>query len=82
MIEAMAEGRVNKPMVAWCTGTCAQQFSSDVQFGHAGACAHADQETADAKNAAMRAAGILVPSSFDTLGEAIRYCTVLYCSTD
>ena len=73
MIDAIAAGKVTKPMVAWCTGTCAQQFSSDVQFGHAGACAHAEQETADAKNSAMRAAGIHVPSSFDSLGEAIRY---------
>ena len=79
MIEAIGAGKVTKPIVAWCTGTCAQQFSTDVQFGHAGACAHADQETADAKNSAMRTAGIYVPHSFDTLGEAIRYLSRHVC---
>jgi len=47
-------------------------FTSEVQFGHAGACAHSDIETAVAKNRALAAAGATVPNSFDTLGEVIR----------
>ena len=48
-------------------------FTSEVQFGHAGACANAEEETADAKNKALLQAGALVPDSFDTLGIIIGY---------
>ncbi|KAA0201678.1 hypothetical protein HAZT_HAZT005084, partial [Hyalella azteca] len=41
-------------------------------FGHAGACANADRETAVAKNAALAAAGARVPPSFDELGDVIQ----------
>ena len=47
-------------------------FGSDVQFGHAGASANADAETAIAKNKALRDAGFIVPDSFDGLSEAIK----------
>ena len=46
-------------------------FTTDVQFGHAGASAGAAAETATAKNAALAAAGARVPASFDELGEVI-----------
>ena len=48
--DALKSGRLFKPIVAWCIGTCAKLFTSEVQFGHAGACANAERETADAKN--------------------------------
>ena len=70
--EAIRSGEIKKPLVAWCIGTCATLFTSEVQFGHAGACANAAQETATAKNAALRDAGAHVPPSFDQLGELIR----------
>jgi len=70
--EAIKNGVITKPIVAWCIGTCADMFTTDVQFGHAGASAGAQEETASAKNAALAAAGAEVPSSFDELGEAIR----------
>ena len=50
--DAIKTGRLFKPIVAWCIGTCAKMFTSEVQFGHAGACANAERETADAKNKA------------------------------
>jgi len=53
-------------------GTCAAAFSYDVQFGHAGAQARGDMETAMAKNAAMKEAGIIVPSSFTEFGKQIQ----------
>ncbi|KAJ2451652.1 ATP citrate lyase subunit 1, partial [Coemansia sp. RSA 2337] len=65
--EAVRSGRITKPVVAWCIGTCAGLFATEVQFGHAGALANSDCETADAKNAAMRAAGIHVPETFEAL---------------
>ena len=64
---AVKDGRINKPVVAWCIGTCAKMFATEVQFGHAGACANSDLETADAKNAAMKAAGIIVPETFEDM---------------
>ncbi|CAG0914020.1 unnamed protein product [Notodromas monacha] len=69
--QALEEKRITKPIVAWCIGTCATMFTTDVQFGHAGASANAESETAVAKNKALAAAGALVPPSFDELGEVI-----------
>ncbi|XP_004859429.1 ATP-citrate synthase isoform X1 [Heterocephalus glaber] len=66
------EGRLTKPVVCWCIGTCATMFSSEVQFGHAGACANQASETAVAKNQALKEAGVFVPRSFDELGEIIQ----------
>ncbi|XP_036428027.1 ATP-citrate synthase isoform X2 [Colossoma macropomum] len=70
--EGVKEGRITKPVVCWCIGTCATMFSSEVQFGHAGACANQASETAVAKNQALREAGVFVPKSFDELGDVIR----------
>ncbi|WP_345985166.1 citrate/2-methylcitrate synthase [Sulfurimonas sp. HSL-1656] len=67
VIEAVKSGKITKPIIAWCIGTIAKHFSSGVQFGHAGASANADAETAAAKNAAMAEAGIYVPESFNDL---------------
>ena len=71
VIEAIKDGRITKPVVAWCIGTIAKHFSSGVQFGHAGASANADAETAIAKNKAMKEAGIYVPDSFNDLPKVI-----------
>ncbi|MGH0122000.1 UNVERIFIED_CONTAM: hypothetical protein FKN15_000541 [Acipenser sinensis] len=70
--QGIKEGRITKPMVSWCIGTCATMFSSEVQFGHAGACANQASETAVAKNQALGEAGAFVPKSFDELGDAIK----------
>lgn len=35
LVEALKEGKINKPVVAWVSGTCARLFKSEVQFGHA-----------------------------------------------
>lgn len=62
---------ITKPLIAWCIGTCAKIFPYDVQFGHAGACANAQKETADDKNKALKAAGAIVPPSFEHIGVTI-----------
>lgn len=72
IIEAIKAKRVKKPLVAWCIGTCASMFTSEVQFGHAGSCANAEAEQAVAKNEALRQAGAYVPNSFDDLGDTIK----------
>ncbi|GAB9462945.1 Atp-citrate synthase [Globisporangium polare] len=69
---AIQSGKITKPVVAWCIGTCAKIFPFEVQFGHAGACATGESETASAKNAALAAAGAIVPENFDQFGRAIR----------
>jgi len=71
VIEAVKSGKIKKPVIAWCIGTIAKHFSSGVQFGHAGASANAERETAEAKNKAMREAGIHVPDSFNDLPKVI-----------
>ena len=71
IINAIKDGRITKPIVAWCIGTCAKMFTSEVQFGHAGACANAEAETAGEKNKALTEAGCFVPPSFDELGHMI-----------
>lgn len=69
---ALKSKQITKPLVAWCIGTCAGMFTSEVQFGHAGSCAQSNQETATAKNDSLKAAGAFVPDSFDSLGEVIQ----------
>ena len=72
VVEALEKGLITKPLIAWCIGTIAKYFGGEVQFGHAGAKAGADRETADAKNRALREAGALVPDSFNDIPELIR----------
>jgi ATP-citrate lyase alpha-subunit len=72
VVDALEKRKLTKPLVAWCIGTCAKMFPMGVQFGHAGAKARTDLETADAKNEALKKAGAIVPESFDNLGEKIK----------
>ncbi|MBD3807544.1 MAG: ATP citrate synthase [Epsilonproteobacteria bacterium] len=71
VIDAVKSGKITKPIIGWCIGTIAKHYSSGVQFGHAGASANAERETADAKNKAMAEAGIYVPESFNDLPNKI-----------
>jgi len=71
VVEALKAGKITKPLVAWVTGTCAKVFTGEVQFGHAGAKSGAASESADAKAAALKEAGAIVPNSFDELGDVI-----------
>ncbi|HIC44427.1 MAG TPA: ATP citrate synthase [Sulfurimonas sp.] len=72
VIEAVKNGQIKKPIIAWCIGTIAKHFSTGVQFGHAGASANAEAETAESKNIAMAEAGIHVPASFNDLPATIQ----------
>ncbi len=71
IVDALKKKTIKKPLVMWVTGTCAKAFTTDVQFGHAGAKAGGDAETADAKNKALKKAGAIVPNSFDDYAEKI-----------
>ncbi|RJE17484.1 ATP-citrate synthase subunit 1 [Aspergillus sclerotialis] len=72
VIEAVKNGTITKPVVAWAIGTCASMFKTEVQFGHAGASANSDLETAISKNKAMREAGIHVPDSFEDMPQVLK----------
>ncbi len=70
--EAIKNKKITKPLVIWVTGTCSKAFKTEVQFGHAGAKAGCEVETADAKNTALKAAGAIVPNSYDDYDQAIK----------
>ncbi len=72
IIDMIKEGKLTKPIVMWVTGTCTELLPSGVQFGHAGAKADSKADTAKAKNAALKEAGVIVPDSFDDYGEKIK----------
>lgn len=72
VIDAVKSGKIKKPIIAWCIGTIAKYYDSGVQFGHAGASANAESETAEFKNRAMAEVGIHVPASFNDLPEKIK----------
>jgi ATP-citrate lyase alpha-subunit len=72
VIDAVKSGQITKPIIAWCIGTIAKYYDSGVQFGHAGASANAERETAEAKNKAMAEAGIHVPATFNDLPAKIK----------
>lgn len=69
---ALQNREITKPLVVWVAGTCAKAITTDIQFGHAGARAGTNLEGAEAKNAALRAAGAIVPDSFEEYAEKIR----------
>lgn len=71
IVAALKDGRITKPLCAWVTGTCAKMFPGEVQFGHAGAKSGSQEESAESKNAALRAAGANVPDSFEDFADVI-----------
>ncbi|EOD50943.1 Citrate synthase-like protein [Neofusicoccum parvum] len=71
VIEAVKSGVITKPIVAWAIGTVAGMLTTEVQFGHAGSFANSQLETANAKNSAMREAGIHVPDTFEDLPQTL-----------
>ncbi|MFH1276017.1 MAG: citrate/2-methylcitrate synthase [Candidatus Woesearchaeota archaeon] len=71
IIEAKKSGKLTKPIIMWVSGTCANIFPFEVQFGHAGAKAGSEKESAQEKNKALREAEIIVPESFEKFEETI-----------
>ncbi|MHA1978510.1 MAG: citrate/2-methylcitrate synthase [Candidatus Hodarchaeales archaeon] len=72
IVNAVKDGRLTKPLVMWCIGTAAALLPAGLQFGHAGAMAGSDLETAHAKNKALAEVGVIVPESYDDLGDKIK----------
>ncbi len=72
IVDAVRESTVKKPIVMWVTGISAKILPQGIQFGHAGAMADSEGETADAKNRALAGVGVIVPDSFDDFSDKIR----------
>lgn len=72
IVNAVKDGRITKPLVMWCIGTAAKLLPSGLQFGHAGAMAGSELETASAKNEALAKVGVIVPESYDDFGDKIK----------
>ncbi|KAB5585995.1 putative ATP-citrate synthase subunit 1 [Coniochaeta sp. 2T2.1] len=72
VIEAVKQGVITKPIVAWAIGTCASMFKTEVQFGHAGSFANSQLETAAMKNKMMKEAGFFVPNTFEDMPELLQ----------
>lgn len=70
--EAIKSGKIQKPVVAWVSGTVATLFPTEVQFGHAGAKSGGKGESAQDKNKALKDAGAFVPDSFNDFGKTIK----------
>ncbi|KAI1802747.1 citrate synthase [Daldinia bambusicola] len=71
VIDAVKQGIITKPIVAWAIGTCASMFKTEVQFGHAGSFANSQLETAAMKNKQMKEAGFYVPDTFEDLPQVL-----------
>ncbi|KAI1214478.1 citrate synthase [Annulohypoxylon truncatum] len=71
VIDAVKQGIITKPIVAWAIGTCASMFKTEVQFGHAGSFANSQLETAAMKNKSMKEAGFHVPDTFEDLPQVL-----------
>lgn len=70
--EMVRRWEVKKPVVVWVTGESADHLPKAMQFGHAGAKATTDRESARFKNAFCREAGCVVPESYADLPRVLR----------
>jgi succinyl-CoA synthetase alpha subunit len=72
IVKALKNGKIRKPLAIWVTGTAARILPQNLQFGHAGAMAGSDRETAEAKNKALREVGAFVPESYEDFDKVIK----------
>ncbi|MFH2105810.1 MAG: citrate/2-methylcitrate synthase [Candidatus Micrarchaeota archaeon] len=69
---AVKAKKITKPIVMWVAGTCANVFPGEVQFGHAGAKSGKQENSAAAKNKALKEAGVIVPNSYEDFDQRIK----------
>lgn len=72
IVDALSKENITKPLVMWVTGTAARILPKGLQFGHAGAMAGSENETAEAKNRALKDAGAIVPNSYNDFDKKIK----------
>lgn len=71
MAEALREGKITKPIVAYIGGSVSDMFPTPPQFGHAKAMAARGNEAAVAKVKALQDAGVVATTSFSAFSDAI-----------
>jgi succinyl-CoA synthetase alpha subunit len=69
--ELINKNQVTKPVIAYIAGTVAELFAEPPQFGHAKAMAAHSNETAKAKKAVLREAGVKVIDVFADLSSEL-----------
>ena len=69
---AVKNGLIKKPVIGYCYGITADYLSSNIQFGHAGASATFNYESANYKNQYMKMCGVLVPETFEDISMLIK----------
>lgn len=71
LADLIRNGEVTKPVIAYIAGVIGESFETSVQFGHAKALAGSKSETASAKRAALKEAGVVVAGSMSELATLI-----------
>ena len=78
----LKESKTNKKVICYIAGIISSYFEEPPQFGHAKALAGKQEETAEAKREALKAAGAIVPDSFtgfvkeiQNIGETVTFDT-------
>lgn len=70
--EAYRFGAIRKPIISWVLGHCGDsRVHVNLRYGRESTSRMDPSESAQAKNAALRDAGIVMPESFEGLGPAI-----------
>ncbi len=72
LAEAIKQGRIKKPVVAFIVGEFTMMLPSDVQFGHAGAIIEGERGKPSHKREVLKAAGAQVAESLDDIPELLK----------
>ncbi len=69
--QLIAQKKITKDVIAYIAGTVAELFETPPQFGHAGAMANTQQETASAKKEILRSVNVAVVDTFGELAALV-----------
>lgn len=72
LAEALKQGKIKKPIVAFIAGEFTMNLPSEVQFGHAGAIIEGDRGKPDHKRKVLREAGSKVADNFDQIVDLVK----------
>ena len=72
LAQAINDGKIKKPRVAFIAGEFTLKLPSDVQFGHAGAIIEGQRGKPDHKRQVLREAGVKVAENFDQIPELLK----------
>jgi len=72
LAEAIKDGRIKKPVVAFIAGEFTLRLPSEVQFGHAGAIIEGERGRPDHKRRVLREAGAQVANTIDDIVKLVQ----------